>query len=219
MYVGTMANLSAGSRRPRVGLSDPRGARAQANEEEGVRLAREADDVRHVIRRIVDNGAMGLDIPDSNSEELDSDFEDEFDANPPPPIRPIPGAAIPPIPPARSRNLWIGNNPKLNLVASKFRGQPLRQELAANASGSQDLIAKIRSLKRDPTKEFDFGNLKHSGKKFLMEQTAAELNECAQFQLHMPAGAQLQYEYLRQKIKEFSDIAVATPVARIDIRN
>ena len=180
--------------------------------------------MRHVLWRIVDDGAMCLDIPDSDSEENDSDFDDEFDApvpNPPPQnLRaPAPRATIPAIFPARSRNLWVGNDPKINLVASKFRGQPLRQELAANASGSQDLIAKIRSLKRDPTKEFDFGNLKHSGKKFLMEQTAAELNECAQFQLHMPAGAQLTPEYLRQKIKEFSDIAVATPVARLDIRN
>ncbi len=115
-------------------------------------------------------------------------------------------------------NLWVGNDPKINLVASKFRGQPLRQELAANASGSQDLVAEIRSL-RDPTRDFDYGNLKHYGKKFLMEKTTAELNECAQFQLHMPVGAQLLPEYLRQKIKEFSDIAVATLVDQIDIRN
>ena len=76
-----------------MGVSDPRGGRGQANEEEGVRLAREADDVRHVLRRIVDDGAMGLDTPDSDSEENDSDFDDEFDAsvpNPPPQNLPIP---------------------------------------------------------------------------------------------------------------------------------
>jgi hypothetical protein len=214
-----MANLSAGSRRPRVGLSDPRGARGQANEEEGLRVAREADEFRRALQQIVDDGSMGLDLPDS--EQLDSeesDFDDGYDNHPPPILHPNP-PPIAAILPARSRTLWVGNNAKLNMVASKFRGQPLRQELAANASGSQDLIDKILSLKRDPNQDFDFGNLKHSGKKFLIEKTTAELNECAQFQLHMPAGAQILPEYLRQKIKEFSDIAVATHVDRIDIRN
>jgi hypothetical protein len=213
------------SRRPRVGLSDPRGARGQANEEEGVRLAREAGEVRRALREIQDDGAMSLDLPDSellDSEEHDSDYSDESDANPQPPIHPIPSprAAIPATRPARSNwNLWHGNNPKLNLIASKFRRQPLRQEIAVTASRSQDLKDKILSLKRDPNQDFDFGNLKHSGKKFLIEKTTAELNECEQFQIHMPAGAQMNPEYLRQKIKEFFDIAIATPVDRIDIRN
>ena len=123
-------------------------------------------------------------------------FDDEFDGPVPnPPLQnlriPAPRATIPAIFPARCRNLWVGNDPKINLVASKFRGQPLKQELAANTSGSQDLVAKNRSLKRDPTQDFDYGNLKHSENKFLMEKTTAELNDCAKFQVHMPVGPQL----------------------------
>jgi hypothetical protein len=201
------------NRRRILGLNDPRSARAQANDTEIQRLA---------MRQMVQENNANLDIPDSSS-------SDEFNLDSPsPPISslpqqrqqpaPIQRRAAPPALP-RNRYFWAGNNVKLNLLASKYYHQPMRQEIAANASRSPDSIEEIRLLKRDTTKDLDFDNLKHSGKVFLVQKTCEELNECEEFKAHMPEGVTLGVELCRQKIKEFFDIAVATPDDQIDIRN
>jgi hypothetical protein len=214
----TMASSPPLNRRRILGLNDPRSARAQANDTEIQRLA---------MRQMVQENNANLDIPDSSS-------SDEFNLDSPsPPISSLPQQREPqqpaisaPIqrraaPPAlpRNRYFWAGNNVKLNLLASKYYHQPMRQEIAAHASRSPDSIEEIRLLKRDTTKDLDFDNLKHSGKVFLVQKTCEELNECEEFKAHMPEGVTLGVELCRQKIKEFFDIAVATPDDQIDIRN
>ncbi len=118
----------------------------------------------------------------------------------------------------RNRYFWLGNDGKLNLLASKYLNQPLRQEIAANASGNADSIAHIRSLKRDATQDLDYNNLKHSGKLFLVQATTDELNACDAFKEYLPETQTLSVELCRQKIKEFQAIAVGTPDASIDHR-
>lgn len=235
-----MANLSAGSRGRRVGLSDPRGARGQANDEEIARRARaQANDeeiVRHALRRIRQDDLMGLDVPsdsesdidsmnlDSDSAEPSSSSDQRFHESPQrrQPYASVAAAAVAVPGPerlqssSRNRYFWAGNNDKLNLLASKYYHQPMRQELAANASGSHAHIEEIRLLKRDPSKDLDFSNLKHSGKVFLVKKTCEELNECDEFRMHMPENTVLGVELCRQKIKEFFDVAIATPDERID---
>jgi hypothetical protein len=95
----------------------------------------------------------------------------------------------------------------------------MRQEIEANASGSPELIDAIRQLKRDTTQDLDFDNLKHAGKIFLIQKTCEQLNDSQEFKNLMPEGVMLGIELARQKIKEFSDLAVATPEDQIDIRN
>lgn len=77
----------------------------------------------------------------------------------------------------------------------------------------------IKLLKRDAMQDLDFDNLKHSGKVFLIQKTCEQLNACQEFKNFMQEGAILGIELVRQKIKEFSDIAVATPENQIDTRN
>jgi hypothetical protein len=54
---------------------------------------------------------------------------------------------------------------------------------------------------------------------FLIQKTCEQLNDCDEFKALMPEGISLGIELARQKIKEFSDIAVATQEDQIDIRN
>jgi len=105
------------------------------------------------------------------------------------------------------------------MLASVYINQLMRQEIGANASGSAESIEAIRQLKRDTTRELDFDNWKHSGKMFLIQKTCEQLNDCDEFKALMPEGISLGIELARQKIKEFSDIAVATQEDQIDIRN
>ena len=194
-----------------------------ANQEEFNRVA---------IQNIMRNGDMGLDVLISDE---DSEFESSMES------LQVRSRALTPeaqdaddrelqiheSPPevlaarsrARNRYFWQGNDGKLNLMASKYLNQPLRQEIAANASGNADSIAHIRSLKRDPAQDLDHSNLKHSGKLFLVQATTDELNACEAFKEYLPETQTLSVELCRQKIKEFQAIAVATPDASIDIRN
>lgn len=139
----TMASSPPLNRRRIVGLNgpNPRNARAQANDAEAQRLA---------MQQVVRQNNANLDIPDASS-------SDEFNLDSPsPPISPrvqeqqqpapIQRRAAPPALP-RNRYFWAGNNVKLNLLASKYYHQPMRQEIAANASRSPDSIEEIRLLK------------------------------------------------------------------------
>jgi hypothetical protein len=204
----TMSSSPPRNRRRIVGLNDPRAARAQANDAELHRLA---------LRQLVEQDD-NLDIP---SEEYEgSDYSGSDDAPPPPaPVRQSAPIIQAQVAAPRSRHLWTGNNTKLNLLARKYINQPLRQEVAANASGSADRIAEIRSLKRDPSRDLDFDNLAHAGKLFLVQKTCEELNECAEFRNHIPENFNLSVELTRQKIKEYTEIAVATPEHSIDHSN
>ena len=193
-----------------------------ANQEEFERVA---------IQNIMRNGDMGLDVPISDG---DSEFESSMESLQVRSRALTPEAQdaddreleIPESPPevlaarsrARNRYFWQGNDGKLNLMASKYLNQPLRQEIAANASGNADSIAHIRSLKRDPSQDLDHSNLKHSGKLFLVQATTDELNACEAFREYLPETQTLSVELCRQKIKEFQAIAVATPDASIDSR-
>jgi hypothetical protein len=199
-----MASSPPLNRRRIVGLHDPRSARAQANDRESQRLA-----MQHIVRQ--DN--LGLDIPS------DSENDDEFNLDSPSPPPPAAEQVVVPIQRPRNRHYWAGNNPKLNLLASAYINQPMRQEIEANASGSPELIDALRQLKRDTTQDLDFDNLKHSGKIFLIQKTCEQLNDSQEFKNLMPEGGTLGIELARQKIKEFSDIAVATPEDQIDNRN
>jgi hypothetical protein len=184
---------------------------------------------RVAIQNIMRNGEMGLDVHYEDSEfessmeslqvrsrALTPEAQDAVDRE----------LEIPDSPPevlaarsrARNRHFWQGNDGKLNLMASKYLNQPLRQEIAANASGNADSIAHIRSLKRDPAQDLDHSNLKHSGKLFLVQATTDELNACEAFREYLPETQTLSVELCRQKIKEFQAIAVATPDASIDRR-
>jgi hypothetical protein len=187
---------SQGQRRPRhVGLANPRSARGRANEEEVDRVAEvprfnfpsrgaNQEEVERVaIGNIMRSGEMGLDVlgyEDSESENSSfgsievrtrtpepQDEDDNNDSN----IHQSPPEVIATRARARNRYFWQGNDGKLNLMASKYLNQPLRQEIAANASGNADSIAHIRSLKRDVAQDLDHNNLKHSG-------TIAECRQC-----------------------------------------
>ena len=192
-----------------------------ANQEEFNRVA---------IQNIMRNGDMGLDVFISDEDsEIESSMEslqvrsraltpeaqdaDELQIHESPP------EVLAARSRARNRYFWQSNDGKLNLMASKYLNQPLRQEIAANASGNAESIAHIRSLKRDPAQDLDHSNLKHSGKLFLVQATTDELNACEAFKEYLPETQTLSVELCRQKIKEFQAITVATPDASIDIRN
>jgi hypothetical protein len=234
-----------GQRRPRqVGLSNPRSARGRANEQEIERVSvqnfprRGANDEefeRVAIRNIMSRGVMGLDVPgygdsDAETENMSPDASDDsvvgngdqvhqdeiVDSNAFVEVPESPPEIIVARARARNRYFWAGNDGKLNLMASKYLNQPLRQELQANSSRDADVIAHIRSLKRDPAKDLDHDNLKHSGKLFLVQKTCDELNECELFKEYMPEHQTLGVELCRQKIREFQEIAVNTRDADID---
>ncbi len=234
MASSSESSRSQRQRLPQVGLSNPRGvpnprsARAQANEEEMF---------RRVIRSIVREDEVGLDIPgydDSGSESennsldlseapenVDEESEEQIQVNgeneehvgaPPPASEVIVVRSV------SSRTRWAGNDSKLNMMASKYLNQPLRQEIIANASNNAGFVSQIRSLKRLPNRDLDYDNLKHSGKIFLVQKTVEELNACDLFKEMMPANQRLSVELCRQKIKEFQLIAVNTLDADIDRR-
>lgn len=100
-----------------------------------------------------------------------------------------------------------------------YLNQPERQELLAQALNDEVRIANILSLKRDQSKDFSHDNLKRGGEKFLLQKTADELNACQEFANYKPASQEIKAELLRQKIKEFQEIAVATEDHAIDPRN
>jgi hypothetical protein len=208
-------------RRRILGLGpNPRAARAQANEDE---IARRA-----AFAQVRNDQNIGLDIPDSehsqDSFNLDSDSDDIRASRRAPPQAAAAAAAAAPAaaPPAaaalsaRSRQLWLGNDAKLNIVASLFLLQPERQEMLAIASQDPERIAAIRQIKRDPSRDLDHDNLKHSGKKFIIIKTCEELNEHAGFAQFLPGNQRILPETLRQKIKEFTDIAAICPESDID---
>ena len=213
----TMTSSPPLSRRRIVGLNDPRSARAQANDDEVYRRA---------MQQIVQQGNLDMDNPDESDTEESRFTDDEFNIDSPspppqnrqPPAEPVVFPIQRPTAP-RNRYYWTGNNAKLNMLASAYINQPMRQDIAATASGSPALIEAIKLLKRDTRQDLDFDNLKHSGKMFLIQKTCEQLNDCQEFKNLMPEGAILSIELGRQKIKEFSDIAVATPENQIDTRN
>lgn len=231
-----MANSSSGSaqgqRRPHVGLPLPRAARGRANDEEVSRRA-----IQDIARR----GHLSLDIAssDAETENMSSDSSDastlgeqrgqalgnsdasDLSDSPPNSLeqrRPADAPRAAANLAARNRYFWTGNDAKLNLMASKYLNQPLRQEIIANASRNQEAIAHIRSLKRIQTQDLDHDNLKHSGKLFLVQKTCERLNACETFKEHMPPNQTLTDELCRQKIKEFQRIAVNTSQENIDQR-
>ncbi len=217
--------------------------RRGANEEEVERVA---------IQNIVRSGDMGLDILGYEDSESDSSLgsihsraltpgpQDEDDRDNDSDIHQSPPEVVAARARARNRYFWQGNDGKLNLMASKYLNQPLRQEIAANASGNAVSIAQIRLLKRDAAQDLDHNNLKHSGtiaecrqcrcyfierksytisgKLFLVQATTDELNACEAFREYLPESQTLSVELCRQKIKEFQAIAVGTPDASIDRR-
>jgi hypothetical protein len=197
-------------RRRVVGLADPRAARAQALESEQQRLAQRLA-LRHIVR-VEDN----LDIPSEEYTDGDDHSDsgsDSVDFRAPPRASPQAPAAAPAVAPAaalsaRSRQLWQGNHTKLNIVASLFLLQPERQEMIASASQNPARIAAIRAFKRDTSRDLGHDNLKHAGKKFIIEKTCEELNEHAAFAQFLSANQRIQPELLRQKIREFQDISV-----------
>ena len=205
----TMASSPPLNRRRIVGLNDPRSARAQAND---------AEVYRRAMQQIVRSGNLDMDHHENDTDE--SRFtDDEFNRSSPspPPQNRQPPADEPVVVPnqrptaPRNRYYWTGNNAKLNMLDSAYINQPMWQEIAANASGSPALIDAIKLLKRDAFQDLDFDNLKYSGEMFLIQKTCEQLNACQEFQNLIPEGAMLSIELGRQKIKEFSDIAVATP--------
>jgi hypothetical protein len=210
----TMASSPPHIRRRIVGLNDPRGARAQATESEQQRLA-----LRHIAR------VEDLEIPSEEYTDGD-DYSDsdsvDFRAHRQAPLQAPPAAAAAPAPAAaaassaRSRQLWQGNHAKLNIVASLFLLQPERQEMLAIASHDPVRAAAIRQFKRDPSRDLGHDNMKHAGKKFIIEKLCEELNEHAAFAQFLPANQRLQPELLRQKIREFQDIAVTCDEDSID---
>jgi hypothetical protein len=146
-----------------------------ANQEEIERVA---------IRNIVRSGEMGLDVlgyEDSESENSSFGSIEVRSRTPEPQdedgrgndsnIHQSPPEVVATRARARNHYFWQGNDGKLNLMASKYLNQPLRQEVAAIASGNADSIAHIRSLKRDVAQDLDHSNLKHSG-------TIAECRQC-----------------------------------------
>jgi hypothetical protein len=222
----TMAFSPPRNRRRIVGLNDPRAARAHATDAEQRRLA---------LQQIVQQGRMGLDIPsdayeDSEADEFNLDSDSDSDdaaaaaAPPPPPAEAVPQSA--PIqvqaaaPAPRNRYFWVGNDTKLNIVARRFLLQPQRQEMAAMAANDPERISEIRLLKRDQNKDFDHDNFKHSAHSFLVQKTCEELNTDRAFvESHLPPNSSLNAELLRQKIKEFQQIAVNTNIQDIVPRN
>ena len=225
----TMASSPPRGRR-RIGLSNPRAARAEATEAESRRLEIQYEAEQRGIylaeqeqRRALQIAArnVGAEIPDSDydSDELSEDSQmpnDEVQEAPAPVAVPPPVAAAAP----RNRNLWQGNHPKLNMVARRYLMQPQRQEMLAMASNDLDRIAEIRGLKRDPTKDFGHDNFKHSALTFINRKTCEELNSDQVFvQSYLPPNSLLNDENLRQKIKDFQRVAVNTNVEEIDRRN
>jgi hypothetical protein len=212
-----MASSPPLNRRRIVGLNDPRSARAQAND---------AEVYRRAMQQIVRSDNLDMDNPDESDSDESRFTDDQFNPqspspppqNRPPPVEPVVVPIQRPMAP-RNRYFWTGNNAKLNMLASAYINQPMRQEIAATASGSPDLMEAIKLLKRDAMQDLDFDNLKHSGKVFLIQKTCEQLNACQEFKNFMQEGAILGIELVRQKIKEFSDIAVATPENQIDTRN
>ncbi len=99
-----------------------------------------------------------------------------------------------------------------------YLNQPERQELLANALADETRRELIRSLKRDPNRDLSHDNLKYAGQKFLIQKTADELNACQQFAQYKLPSQEITTELLRQKIKEFQDIAVAASEESIDRR-
>ena len=201
-------------RRRVVGLPNPlpRGARQLSNDEEMQRRAAErAMDVQIDLTSLIEDD---FDDHDQAQGYVSPQFNPH---SPSPPLQnrqPPDEAVVAPIqrPTApRNRYYWTGNNAKLNMLASAYINQPMRQEISANASGSPALIDAIKLLKRDAFQDLDFDNLKHSGEMFLIQKTCEQLNACQEFQNLIPKGAMLSIELGQQKIKEFSDIAVATP--------
>lgn len=212
---------------PRVAVQNS--PRRGANQEEVERVA---------LQNIMNRGDMGLDVQFGNGYEDSSEFESSMESvhvrsraltpEPEPQVENGNDVEVIESPPEvvaarsraynRNRYFWVGNDGKLNLMASKYLNQPLRQEIAANASGNADSIAHIRSLKRDAAQDLDYNNLKHSGKLFLVQATTDELNACDAFKQYMPESQTLSVELCRQKIKEFQAIAVGTSNASIDRR-
>ena len=158
----------------------PRGQNHQENPRVAVqnfpsRGANQDEVERVAIQNIMRSGNMGLDVNVDEDSEFESSMEslhvrsraltpeprvedDNFEIQESSPPEAVAARSR-----ARNRFFWQGNDGKLNLMASKYLNQPLRQEIAANASGNADSIAHIRSLKRDPAQDLDHNNLKHSG--------------------------------------------------------
>ena len=181
--------------RCRVGLSDPRAARAQATDAESQRLQSQ----QH--RRALGDIVLQDDNLDVQSEEYvnasDNDFEleDSESDHQPPQARARPPVQMAAMPPAknqqfaasaasnhpRNKYFWVGNDPKLNIVARLCLMQPQRQEMLAVASNDADHISEIRQLKWDQSKYFNHDNFKHSAHSFLVQKTCEELSQDVSF--------------------------------------
>jgi hypothetical protein len=224
-HLHTMASSPPRGRR-RIGLSNPRAARAEATEAESRRLEIQYEAELRGIHFAEQEQRLALRIATRNvdAEIPDSDYDgDEFSLNSqipndevqeaPAPVAPVAAAA------PRNRNLWQGNHPKLNMVARRYLMQPQRQEMLAVASNDPDRIAEIRGLKRDPSKDFGHDNFKHSALTFINRKTCEELNNDQVFvQNYLLPNSLLNEEVLRQKIKDFQRVAVNTDVEDIDPR-
>ena len=110
---------------------------------------------------------------------------------------------------ARSRQLWLGNHAKLNIVASVLLLQPDRQEMLALASQDPERIADSRQFKRDPSRDLGHDNS-------IIQKTCEELNAHAAFAQYLPANQRIGADLLRQKIKDFTDIAIICLESDID---
>ena len=135
------------------------------------------------LGNIVRNDELGLDIPVSSSSEAESESESEL--------------------PSKRIFSWDEDRDKF-FMATLYLRQPSRQERLANASGDPELIAHIRSLKRDPTRLLDHDNANETGRKFLVQKTCEELNG------HMAPDQVLDVDFCSQKIATFQQLAVDT---------
>jgi hypothetical protein len=224
----------------RIGLSNPRAARGESTEAETRRVQaqnaadqREAAEREHRLALRLVAPVVGLELPmdeDDSDEDSDNQFALDSQSPPPPAVRPavqprndspVPIQEIAAAPRnTRNRALWQGNHAKLNIVARRYLMQPGRQEMLAMASNDAERIAEIRQLKRDPTKDFGYDNFKHSALTFLVRKTREELNSDQTFvQNYLPQNSILSDELLRQKINQFTLVAISTDVADIDSRN
>ena len=135
------------------------------------------------LGNIVRNDELGLDIPVSTSSEAESESDSEL--------------------PSKRRFSWNVDCDKF-FLATVYLRQPLRQERLANASGDPELIAHIRSLKRDPARLLDHDNANETGRKFIVQKTCEELNG------HMAPDQVLDVDFCSQKIATFQQLAVDT---------
>jgi hypothetical protein len=201
--MASLSGSSSGSRggrrnlglpRPRAGeANQARGGRARANEEEMMRVQNE--------RATVD-----LELDSDNQAVHNGDnIQQPHDANedPRPEEHVNPHTANNPAEPVRRRSAqWIGNIPRLNIMARTLLLAPRNFEATAVSSQRQSELETVRNIKRIPTSSLAWDNLRHNGKTVLLNFVSSALNS-DQAYLDASGGALINTELLRQKMNQF----------------